>query len=73
MKLGEAEKLQIQKLKERKGELENIEFLYKSREAVIKLFNDYTKQSMEKEFQVRQYTQHTVMDLTIQISKYLKF
>ena len=56
MKLGEVEKIQIKKLKERKSELENIEFLYKSREAVIKLFNDYTKQSMEKEFQVCQYT-----------------
>ena len=30
------------KLEEQKGALENIELLYKSWEAVIKLFNDYS-------------------------------
>ena len=62
------------KTKEQKNALENIKLLYKSRETVIEIFNDYFsivfeakyKTFMEKGFKVS----HVAKVLTIQTSKY---
>ena len=63
MKLEESKKLQnvfksnlnkisrgIHKPKEQKSALENIKLLYESREAVIKLFNDYSSVVSEAKY-----------------------
>ena len=40
-------------LKEQKSAIENIKLLYKSREAVIKLFNDYSSIAFEAKYKAK--------------------
>ena len=43
------------KSEEQKDALENIELVYESREAVIKLFNDYSSIASEVKFKTKKY------------------